>query len=81
MSEPVFRVMTAEEIASSAGDTMIRAQCAGRVYGGKRRCRNRSEWLPQSMLLDADGHWFCAFHLGGPAFDGGQSRALPRGGE
>jgi len=58
----VFRVLTDEEIANS--DPMIRAQCAAKVYGHKRRCRNRSEWLPQSMLLDADGNWFCAYHRG-----------------
>jgi hypothetical protein len=61
-----FRVLTSEEIASS--DTMIRAQCAASVYGNKRRCRVLSEWLPQSMLLDADGNWFCAYHRGGPLF-------------
>ena len=62
----VFRRMTEEEVANS--DPMIRAQCAASVYGNKRRCRVLSEWLPQSMLLDADGNWFCAYHRGGPLF-------------
>ena len=46
------------------GDPMIRAQCAAKVYGGKRRCRNRSAWLPASMLLNEFGEWFCVFHGG-----------------
>jgi hypothetical protein len=69
----VFRRMTDEEVANS--DTMIVAQCAASVYGGKRRCRNRSRWSPQSMLLDADGNWFCAFHRGYAPFK--ESEDLP----
>ena len=58
----IFCKVTDEEVANA--DYMIVAQCAGEVYGGKRRCRNRSAWMQQSMLLDANGDWFCAFHGG-----------------
>lgn len=39
------------------GDPMVVVQCAANTYRG-RRCRNRSPWLPASMLVD----WRCCFH-------------------
>lgn len=61
-----FRIMTDEEILNS--DPMVHLRCKAGVYGGKRRCRNLSAWMPKSLLVDENGNYFCNFHIGSPVY-------------
>lgn len=43
------------------GDPMVVLRCDSATQKGLR-CRNHSGWMPESLLVDENGEWFCHVH-------------------